>query len=189
MEYNLRISDADIRMEIDPHRENNSLTAVIGEQEYRVSYEAVSENRIYMVVDDGKEKIGMDAYVAQTADGKVIHINGGVCMVSDNDDSSRQQRKKNGAAGLPDRVTPPMPSLVISVLVKTGDTVEKGQGVVVVSAMKMETTLMAPYAGKVRSVNVAEGDKAAPGDILVDIERGERTRIDEAVKSPILLVD
>jgi len=94
MEYNLRISDADIRMEIDPHRENNSLTAVIGEQEYRVSYEAVSENRIYMVVDDGKEKIGMDAYVAQTADGKVIHINGGVCMVSDNDDSSRQQRKK-----------------------------------------------------------------------------------------------
>jgi 3-methylcrotonyl-CoA carboxylase alpha subunit len=173
MEYNLRISDADIRMEIDPHRENNTLTAVIGEQEYRVSYEAVSENRIYMVVDDGKEKTGMDAYVAQTGDGKVIHINGGVCTVSDNDDSSRQQRKKNGAAGLPDRVTPPMPSLVISVLVKTGDTVEKGQGVVVVSAMKMETTLMAPYAGKVKSVNVAEGDKAAPGDILVDIERAE----------------
>jgi biotin carboxyl carrier protein len=68
-----------------------------------------------------------------------------------------------------------MPSLVISVLVKAGDTVEKGQGVVVVSAMKMETTLMAPYAGKVRSVNVAEGDKAAPGDILVDIERAKRT--------------
>jgi len=189
MEYNLRISDGDIRMAIDPHREKDALTAVIGEREYSVSYEAVSENRIYMVVDDGKEKTGMDVYVAPTADGKVIHINGGVYMVSDNDDPSRQQRKKNGGAGLPDQVTPPMPSLVISVLVKTGDTVEKGQGVVVVSAMKMETTLMAPYAGKVRRINVAEGDKVAPGDVLVDIERGERTRIDEAVKSPILLVD
>ncbi|MRR35573.1 hypothetical protein EG829_13030, partial [bacterium] len=52
-----------------------------------------------------------------------------------------------------------------------GDTVTKGQGVVVVSAMKMETTLQAPFAGMVTRVNTAEGDKVMPGMILVDIER------------------
>jgi 3-methylcrotonyl-CoA carboxylase alpha subunit len=172
MEYTLKISDVDIRMEIDSHPED-AFTAWINEQKYIVSYEAVSENRIYMMVDDGKGKTGIDAYVAQTADGKIIHINGGVYLVSDADAPSRQQHKKNGGAGLPDQVTPPMPSVVISVLVKTGDTVEKGQGIVVVSAMKMETTLMAPFTGKVKRVNVAEGDKVAPGDILVDIEKAE----------------
>jgi len=56
-------------------------------------------------------------------------------------------------------------------MVSEGDDVEKGQGVVVVSAMKMETTLQAPFKGKVVQINVAEGDKVMPGQILVDIER------------------
>jgi biotin carboxyl carrier protein len=37
--------------------------------------------------------------------------------------------------------------------------------------MKMETTLTAPSEGRVRSVNVAVGDKVMPGQILVDIDR------------------
>jgi pyruvate carboxylase len=39
--------------------------------------------------------------------------------------------------------------------------------------MKMETTLFAPFDGTVKKVNVAEGDKVMPGDILVDIEKEE----------------
>jgi biotin carboxyl carrier protein len=56
-------------------------------------------------------------------------------------------------------------------MVTEGDLVEKGQGVMVVSAMKMETTLQAPYKGKVLKINVAEGDKVMPGQILAVIER------------------
>ena len=64
-----------------------------------------------------------------------------------------------------------MPSVVISLLARTGDVVEKGQGLVVVSAMKMETTLYAPYGGKVVKINAGEGDKVMPNDILMDIEK------------------
>ena len=39
--------------------------------------------------------------------------------------------------------------------------------------MKMETTLTAPFGGKVRTVNVAQGDKVMPGQILIDIDKDE----------------
>ncbi|MDY0223131.1 MAG: acetyl-CoA carboxylase biotin carboxyl carrier protein subunit, partial [Desulfobacterium sp.] len=52
------------------------------------------------------------------------------------------------------------------------DPVEKGDPVVVVSAMKMETTLTAPHGGTVTRIGVKQGDKVMPGDILVDIEKG-----------------
>ncbi|HPS94887.1 MAG TPA: biotin/lipoyl-binding protein, partial [Deltaproteobacteria bacterium] len=79
--------------------------------------------------------------------------------------------RRRGLKELPQEVTPPMPSVVVRIMVGEGDPVEKGQGVVVVSAMKMETTLQAPFKGKVLKVNAAEGDKVMPGQILVDIER------------------
>ena len=67
-------------------------------------------------------------------------------------------------------VTPPMPSVVVKVLVEEGQTVARGDHLVVVSAMKMETTLTAPFEGRVARINVAAGDKVRPGDILVDLE-------------------
>ena len=66
-----------------------------------------------------------------------------------------------------------MPSVVECIMVAEGDLVEKGQSVIVVSAMKMETTLQAPFKGKVLKINVAQGDKVMPGQILAEIEREE----------------
>jgi len=66
-----------------------------------------------------------------------------------------------------------MPAVVISIPVSEGDVVEKGQAVVIVSAMKMETTLTAPFNGTVKKINTTEGDKVMPGDILVDIDKSE----------------
>jgi acetyl/propionyl-CoA carboxylase alpha subunit len=64
----------------------------------------------------------------------------------------------------------PMPGKVIKVLVKEGDPVEEGQGILVVEAMKMENELRAPKAGKVRSISVKEGDAVEGGARLAAIE-------------------
>ncbi|NOZ87558.1 MAG: biotin/lipoyl-binding protein [Deltaproteobacteria bacterium] len=69
-------------------------------------------------------------------------------------------------------VTPPMPAVVARLLVERGQHVERGQAMVVVSAMKMETTLAAPRDGVVTAVNIAEGDKVSPGQILIEVEPG-----------------
>jgi len=170
MEYNLKINEAALRMEVGM-AEGNGLTAMIDEKKYTVHYTTISENRVHLVIDDGVQKKGINAYVAETADGRIVSINGVNFQLQEMDAVSQQQSRKKGGNDLPDHITPPMPAVVISTLVLVGDTVEKGQAVVVISAMKMETTLKAPYAGKVIGINVAEGDKVSPGDILIDIEK------------------
>ena len=67
-------------------------------------------------------------------------------------------------------VTSPMAGTILTVLVKPGDTVSQGKGVVVLEAMKMENQIAAPAAGTVKSVEVAEGDTVTEGQVLVVLE-------------------
>lgn len=67
-------------------------------------------------------------------------------------------------------VTAPMPGRILSLHVKPGDTVEAGERLLVLEAMKMENRLNAPIAGKVLSVGAAEGDQVAEGALLVEIQ-------------------
>ncbi|MEE4298576.1 MAG: sodium-extruding oxaloacetate decarboxylase subunit alpha [Pseudomonadales bacterium] len=66
-------------------------------------------------------------------------------------------------------VTPTMPGNIVDVLVAEGDTVEAGQPVLIIEAMKMETELQAPVAGNVVSVNADKGDRVTPGEALIQI--------------------
>jgi biotin carboxyl carrier protein len=63
-----------------------------------------------------------------------------------------------------------MPGKVVRVLVKPGQKVERGQGVVVVEAMKMQNELKAGRAGRLAFVHAREGDAVAAGDVLAAIE-------------------
>ena len=67
-------------------------------------------------------------------------------------------------------VTSPMPGRILKVLVAPGDTVSKGQDVVILEAMKMENSIMSDYAGTVKQVLVAEGETVAVDSQLVEIE-------------------
>ncbi len=67
----------------------------------------------------------------------------------------------------PQRVDAPMPGKVVRVLVKQGDDVIEGQGLVVVEAMKMENELKSPKAGKVVELHAVEGAAVESGAKLV----------------------
>ena len=69
----------------------------------------------------------------------------------------------------PRPVRAPMPGLVVRVEVTEGDTVESGQGVVVVEAMKMENELRAEARGVVRRVHVARGDTVERDQLLIEL--------------------
>jgi oxaloacetate decarboxylase alpha subunit len=58
---------------------------------------------------------------------------------------------------------------IFKVHVQPGDIVEEGQPLIVVEAMKMETAIVAPRAGTITGVFIAEGDAVAVGDQLVAI--------------------
>ena len=61
----------------------------------------------------------------------------------------------------------PLPGVIIDVKVNVGDTVAKGQTVVILEAMKMENNINADRDGKVVAIQVAKGDTVADGAVLV----------------------
>jgi len=62
-----------------------------------------------------------------------------------------------------------MPGKVVRVLVEAGASVEKGTGVVVVEAMKMQNEMRSPRTGVVVAVNVTPGDTVNAGEVLATI--------------------
>ena len=74
------------------------------------------------------------------------------------------------ASGVGESITSPMPGNILSVNVAAGDTVKKGQVLMVLEAMKMENEIMAPQDGKVTSVAVAKGAAVESGALLCTIQ-------------------
>ena len=69
-------------------------------------------------------------------------------------------------------VRSPLPGKIIDLKIKAGDTVSKGQPLLVLEAMKMEHTLNSPVDGKVKSVRYAVGEQVPEGADLVEFEPG-----------------
>jgi acetyl/propionyl-CoA carboxylase alpha subunit len=89
------------------------------------------------------------------------------------DERTRAIRDLSAASTAPVGPAPikaPMPGLIVRVNVNVGDTVDAGQGVVVMEAMKMENELRATSAGSVKSVLVAPGAAVEKGAVLVELE-------------------
>ena len=63
-----------------------------------------------------------------------------------------------------------MPGKVVRVQVEAGASVEKGTGLLVVEAMKMQNEMKSPRAGVIVSVNVKPGDTVNAGDVLAVLE-------------------
>ena len=73
-------------------------------------------------------------------------------------------------AGAGERVAAPMPGNILSVNVAAGDTVKKGQVLMILEAMKMENEIMAPCDGKVTAVAVTKGATVESGALLCTIQ-------------------
>ena len=70
----------------------------------------------------------------------------------------------------PKQIAAPMPGLVVTVPVKAGDTVKKGQKLLSLEAMKMETTLYAEQDGRIAEVLVKPGTPVEAGELVVQME-------------------
>ena len=83
-----------------------------------------------------------------------------------------RMRRAAGRFGLAGRqaVTAPVPGRILRVLVRVGDEVVEGQGLVVVEAMKMENAMRSPKDGRVVEVCVREGQAVENGARLAAVE-------------------
>ncbi|MBK1691916.1 sodium-extruding oxaloacetate decarboxylase subunit alpha [Ectothiorhodospira mobilis] len=116
------------------------------------------ERPFYVTVDGMPEEIVVETLDELEVDGSAGARRGG------------PQGSGRPRATKPGHVSTSMPGTIIDVLVKEGDEVKPGDGVLILEAMKMETEVQAPVGGVVRAVHVAKGDSVNPDDALVEIE-------------------
>lgn len=73
----------------------------------------------------------------------------------------------------PSHIGAQMPGSVTEVKVAVGDEVKVNQPLLITEAMKMETTIQAPFNGTIKQVTVVSGDAIATGDLLIEIEKAD----------------
>lgn len=86
------------------------------------------------------------------------------------DTRDRSGKAKAAGAGGPLEVKAQMPGKVVKVLVKKGDAVENGQGLIVIEAMKMQNEMKSRKTGTITRVHAHEGATVAAGEILMVVE-------------------
>jgi biotin carboxyl carrier protein len=124
------------------------------------------EPGVYSVIIDGRS---FEVRAAAAREGLRLELAGTKLGAEVLDPRASSRRTRASRAGGRQNITAPMPGKVIRVLVSTGDTVETGQGLVVVEAMKMQNELKALHPGSVLEVRVANGETVGAGDTLVVI--------------------
>ena len=119
---------------------------------------------VYSILIDGKAfEVRMERFATElraTTGGRELRI-----VIRD----EREWRRKRGntveAEGR-QQVLAPMPGKIVRVLVKTGDEVRAGQGLVVVEAMKMQNEIRTPKSGTIDRVAVVEGQTVTAGEVV-----------------------
>jgi biotin carboxyl carrier protein len=133
---------------------------VDGKKTGRTNYSLIVDNRSFEIeVDNDKDEYRV------LVDGRNYHVH----LI---DERRARVNETQGGAELHgrQRVSVPMPGKIIAVLVSEGDTVEKGQGLVIVEAMKMENEVRTPIAGTVKEIKIKPGDAVEGGAVLVVVE-------------------
>ena len=118
----------------------------------------------YSILLDGQS---FEVRVQSAPDGLRVHTGGAEFCVEVLD--PRAWRGKRGgvleAAGR-QQITAPMSGKVVRLLVRAGDAVEAGQGLLVVEAMKMQNEIRTPKTGTVERLLVTEGQAVNAGEVL-----------------------
>ena len=163
--------------------------ATLGERNYTVEIEEIDKSVYRLSVDgnefmvDGKktghtnfslivDNRSFEIEVDHKGDEYRVLVDGRNYRVNLIDERRMRTSGGAGAGGTQGRqsVSVPMPGKVIAVLVAEGDIVEKGQGLVIVEAMKMENEVRSPIAGEVKEIKVKQGDTVEGGAALLIVE-------------------
>jgi len=167
MAYLAEIDDRTHRLEVHDTGDS-TFRVVIDEASHTVDGRHIGP-KTYSILIDGR------SYVAD------VTVNGEQCAVTINGDVFRfrlvdEHRHTAVALGSPEEergrreIRAQMPGKVVDVLVSVGDAVERGHGLLVIEAMKMENEIKAPAQGEVREIKVSPGQAVEQGELLMVIE-------------------
>ena len=145
-------------------RRENNYFVTYDNTEYKVEAEETKPGQL-------KIKIGerlIKSVITEGEKEKFVFVEGEVFRVRPVELTGMKKTKKKGGD-----LSSPISGKVVSVKVKNGDSVKKGDVLMVIEAMKMEYLIRAPFDGKVKKVNFKEKDQIEIGQSTVELTKKE----------------
>jgi biotin carboxyl carrier protein len=168
MKLNAHINDEEHQVEI--RREGDKVSARVGDRVYELDVSEPEKN-VFLFKDNGKISQVFVTPPANSGDAYAVRVGSAEIDVSLTDPKRlRGSAKTADAAGGRAEIKTAMPGKVVRILVADGDEVQKGDGLIVVEAMKMQNEMRSPKHGRISRIRVAEGDNVAAGDVLLIVE-------------------
>ena len=136
---------------------------------YEVDFESVSGQPVYSLIVDGKSHEG---YVAQADDNWQVLLRGRLFPITVEDEREKRLRSAAGG-GVAEtgefHLRAPMPGLVVAIPVEEGQSIQKGQVLVILESMKMQNELKAPRDGTVGRIRVKPGETVEQKQTLLSV--------------------
>lgn len=164
MRYIATTSDREILVEIvDEHH------VLVDGVSYEIDFESVSEQTVYSLLANNNS---YEALVYGSEEGWQVLLHGSQYVVLVEDERERRLRASltgGPAENVDFHLKAPMPGLIVTVPVSDGQSVEKGDVLVILESMKMQNELKSPRGGKVHRVRVKAGDSVEQRDTLLSV--------------------
>lgn len=143
-------------------RRKNQFFITFDNNEYTVEANELKTGQLSIQLGDRLIK----AVISGADDNKFVFIEGNVFRVKRIELTGRKQTEKKEGD-----LNSPISGTVVSVKVKEGKTVKKGDVLLIIEAMKMEYLIRAPYQGVVKKMHFKEKDQIEIGALTAEIEK------------------
>lgn len=167
MAYIARLGERTYALEIEEIGKALYRIAIDG-NEFKIDGKKTGLTSYSLIVDDRSFEVDVDISEDEyrvLVDGRTYHIP----LVDE-----KRMRLGGWQSGIAlqgrQEISVPMPGKIIAVLVAEGDRVEKGQGLVIVEAMKMENEVRSPIQGEIKEIKVKGGETVEAGMALLVVE-------------------
>jgi biotin carboxyl carrier protein len=162
----MKLKSKNTVFDIDLKVDSNNLLLDYDNKSLSYKINEVNSNT-YSVASESSKKT---AYYHKEKNNIFVNIDGFTYTFEILDDDSFNDFSSNEDKNI-DIIKSPMPGSVIKVLVNNGDEVEEGNPLIIIEAMKMETTLYSSINGKITEINVSNGEQVSPDKELIKIEK------------------
>jgi biotin carboxyl carrier protein len=137
--------------------------------DYEIDFESVSEHTVYSLLANNKS---YEALVYESEEGWQVLLHGSQYVLQVEDERERRLRASLGGGpseNVDYHLRAPMPGLIVTVPVSEGQSVVKGDVLIILESMKMQNELKSPRSGVISRVRIKPGDNVEQRDTLLSV--------------------
>ena len=153
---------------LELQREGTRILATVDGRHYELEARETEAGALLLIVGGRVYECRADAQ--QPGGAREVQVGEKLYQVTLIDLKRLRSASGAGAAGGRVQIKASMPGKVVRLLVEAGATVEAGDGLVIVEAMKMQNELKSPKSGKVVEIHTQMGATVNAGEVLITVE-------------------